>query len=74
MAIPTVVPASQFWFTEVLPDRGHLLSRTLDEGNPGGYTCDIDRIASLCLEHAVQTTERLVDRSLVRDLLKAQAA
>ena len=33
-----------------------------------------DRIASLCLERAAHTNERLVDRSLVRDLLKAQAA
>lgn len=39
-----------------------------------GYTRDIDRIASLCLERAAHTNERLVDRSLVRDLLKAQAA
>jgi type II secretory pathway predicted ATPase ExeA len=39
-----------------------------------GYTRDLDRIAALCLEHAAQTKERLVDRTLVRDLLKAQAA
>jgi len=39
-----------------------------------GYTREIDRIASSCLEQAAQTSERLVDRSLVRDIMKGQAA
>jgi type II secretory pathway predicted ATPase ExeA len=39
-----------------------------------GYTRDVDRLASLCLERAALSKDRIVDRTLLRDVLKTEAA
>ncbi len=39
-----------------------------------GYAREIDRLASLCLERAALSKDRIVDRTVLRDLLKTEAA
>jgi general secretion pathway protein A len=51
------------------PDALALLHETCQ-----GNVRDLDRLASLCLDRAAGTKERIVDRSLVRDVLRSEAA